>query len=46
MSMEKELNPDIVWKKHTAAVDFNIGINLYDNVQVNENFYIGKGLPM
>lgn len=40
--MEKELNPDIVWKKHTAAVDFNIGINLYDNVQVNENFYIGK----
>lgn len=42
MSMEKELNPDIVWKKHTAAVDFNIGINLYDNVQVNENFYIGK----
>lgn len=36
------LNPDAIWKKHCAAVDFNIGINLYDNVQVNENFYIGK----
>lgn len=42
MSMGKVLNPDIVWKKHTAAVEFNTGINLYDNVQVNENFYIGK----
>ena len=46
MSMGKGLSPDIVWKRHTAAVDFNIGINLYDNVQVNENFYIGKSLPM
>ena len=26
------LNPDAIWKKHCAAVDFNIGINLYDNV--------------
>ena len=40
--MKEKLTPDIVWKRHSAAVDFNIGINLYDNVQVNENFYIGK----
>lgn len=43
---KKKLSPEKVWKRHSAAVDFNTGINLYDNVQVNENFYIGKGLPM
>lgn len=39
---QKKLSPEKVWKRHSAAVDFNIGLNLYETVQVNENFYIGK----
>ena len=39
---EIKITPELVWKRHSAAVEFNTGINLYENVQVNENFYIGK----
>lgn len=44
--VNETINPETVWKKHSAAVEFNTGINLYENVQVNENFYIGESLPM
>lgn len=43
--MEK-MTPERVNKEYEAALQFNTGINLYDTVQTNENFVIGKGLPM
>ena len=33
-------------KEYAAGVNFNSGIDLYDCVETNENFFIGKGLPM
>jgi hypothetical protein len=40
--MEKRLSPERVWHEHEKAVDFNSGIDLYDTIKVNENFFIGK----
>lgn len=41
--MEREsLKPEKVSREYEAGVSFNRGINLYDTVQTNENFYIGK----
>lgn len=37
-----KLTPEKIWNEHTKAVEFNNSIDLYDNVKVNENFYIGK----
>ena len=39
---EKRMNPVRVSKEYNAGLRFNEGINLYDNVQTNENFFIGK----
>ena len=36
------LQPEKVSREYEAGVSFNRGINLYDTVQTNENFYIGK----
>ena len=40
--------PDVesAWKLYEDSESFNTAINLADTVKVNENFYIGKGLPM
>lgn len=40
--MEKELTPQSVGAEYDAGMSFNNGINLYDTVNVNENFFIGK----
>ena len=39
---EKRMNPVRVYKEYNAGLRFNEGINLYENVQTNENFFIGK----
>ena len=36
------LTPQRVAKEYDAAIKFNNGIDLYDCVQTNENFFIGK----
>ena len=34
--------PQSVYKDYRAGLDFNNGIELYRNVETNENFFIGK----
>lgn len=41
-----DISPQSVTKEYEAGLSFNNGIELYDCVQTNENFFIGKGLPM
>ena len=38
----QKMNPQRVAAEYDAGVQFNSGINLYDTVQTNENFFIGK----
>ena len=38
----KELNCQGVWKKYQKCLDFNKRIELYETVEVNENFFIGS----
>ena len=40
--MRDELTPQKVSKEYEAGLSFNQGIDLYDCVQTNENFFIGK----
>jgi len=40
--MRHELTPQTVAKEYEAGLAFNNGIDLYDCVQTNENFFIGK----
>ena len=40
--MDKMMTPQRVAKEYDAAIKFNNGIDLYDCVQSNENFFIGK----
>ena len=40
--MKKEMTPQAVSKEYEAGLSFNQGIDLYDNVQTNENFFVGK----
>ena len=41
--MEKvELTPEIVYDQYDRGLQFNNGIELYDCVETNENFFIGK----
>lgn len=35
-----------VAQEYEAGLKFNQGIDLYDCVKTNENFFIGEGLPM
>ena len=44
--MEKTITPQSVSKEYDDAIKFNNGIDLYECVQTNENFFIGKSLPM
>ena len=41
MKVEK-LTPQIVWKRYNEGVRFNDKISLDEEVEVNENFFIGK----
>lgn len=43
---KQEISPQSVSREYEAGLSFNNGIELYDCVQTNENFFIGKGLPM
>lgn len=36
------MTPERLRKEHEAGVTFNKGVNLYDTVKVNEDFFIGK----
>lgn len=38
----KELTAESVEKEYSKGCSFNAGINLYETVQANENFYIGE----
>lgn len=40
--MNIELTPQSVFAEYNAGLQFCEGIDLYDTVQVNENFFIGK----
>lgn len=39
---QETMNPERLSKEHEAGVMFNEGINLYDTVKTNEDFFIGK----
>lgn len=39
---EQELDIQEIWAQYQRGVDYNTRIDLYDTVEVNENFYIGK----
>lgn len=39
--MEK-CTPEKVWREYQRGVDFKMQLNLYDTVENNENFYVGK----
>lgn len=39
-------DPTKVWNQYERGRQFNNRINLNDTVQNNENFFIGKRLPM
>lgn len=38
----KELTPESIYQEYQAGIDFNSQLNLVNNVDNNENFYIGK----
>ena len=38
----KKVDPARVWKEYEKGIDFKTQLNLYDTVENNENFYIGK----
>jgi len=37
-----QTTPEAIWKEYNKGVDFKSQINLYDDVEYNQNFYIGK----
>lgn len=42
----EKITPERICKEYDAGLKFNQGIDLYDCVQTNENFFIGECLPM
>lgn len=40
--MDREVTPESVWAEYDRDCTFKSGLNLYENVRGNENFYIGK----
>lgn len=40
--MNQTVSPESVGKEYRDGIGFNAGIDLYDTVQTNENFFIGK----
>lgn len=43
---KQDISPQTVANEYNSGVRFNTGIDLYDCVETNENFFIGKRLPM
>lgn len=43
---KKEPDNEIGWQLYQKSVDFKTSVNVYDAVKTNENFFIGKSLPM
>lgn len=41
-----KISPAIAWNFYQSGLNFNNQINLDATVKSNENFYIGKRLPM
>ena len=39
---DKKLTPQLVWRRYNAGIGFNDRISLDEEVEVNENFFIGK----
>lgn len=39
---KQTMTPERVGKEYNAGISFNSGIDLYDCVETNENFFIGK----
>lgn len=37
-----KLKPDEIWKEYQRGIDFKSQLNIYDNVEYNQNFYNGK----
>ena len=37
-----KITPQSVEEEYQHGIDFNAGIDLYDTVQTNENFFVGK----
>lgn len=42
MKSDVKLVPEQIWKEYEKGIDFKAQINLYDNVEYNQNFYLGK----
>lgn len=40
--MSQNAEPEKVWNEYDTACTFKAGLNLYENVRANENFYIGR----
>lgn len=40
--MKEEVNAAQVWREYEKMLDYNAGIQLDDNVRVNENFFVGR----
>ena len=40
--MAGKMTPEQVWNEFELACTFKAGLNLYENVKANENFYIGR----
>ena len=43
---KKDPDNEIGWQLYQKSVDFKNSLNLYDTVKVNQNFFIGRRLPM
>jgi hypothetical protein len=39
---DREVTPKLVWQDYEKGISFNNQLSLYDTVESNENFYIGK----
>ena len=39
---EKKLTPQFVWAQYSQGIGFNTSIDLDEEVEANENFFIGK----
>ena len=39
---DEKLTPQIVWGRYNSGINFNTSIDLDEEVETNENFFIGK----
>lgn len=40
--MKVKVKPEEIWSEYTKGIEYNTSIDLYDNVETNQNFYNGK----